>query len=147
MFVGVDHIGIAVRSLDKAVSLYRDILGLKLEGVHELKERKVKVAFFSSGGESRVELLEPIGSDSPIAKFLDTRGEGIHHVAIAVDDIYGALENLRQKGVMLVDEKPGTGAEGSKIAFVHPKSTCGVLLELVMKESTTRASAPNTHCP
>jgi methylmalonyl-CoA epimerase len=119
--------------LDEAIGVYRDILGFKLLGVHVLTERKVKVAFLSSGGETQIELLEPLGSESPVAKFLESRGEGIHHIAVKVDDIEKALEELRKKGVMLVDEKPRAGAEGKKIAFVHPKSTKGVLLELVME--------------
>ncbi|MBX5320577.1 MAG: methylmalonyl-CoA epimerase [Candidatus Bathyarchaeota archaeon] len=133
MFMGVDHVGVAVKNLDEAVGVYRDILGFNLVGVHVLTERKVKVAFLSSGGETQIELLEPLGIDSPIAKFLENRGEGIHHVAVKVDDIEKALEELKKKGVMLVDEKPRKGVEGKKIAFVHPKSTKGVLLELVME--------------
>jgi len=133
MFVGVDHVGVAVKNLDEAIALYRDVLGFKLEGVHVLTERKVKVAFFSTGGDTRIELLEPIGSDSPVAKFLENRGEGIQHIAVKVKDIDVVLAELKQKGVTLVDEKPRMGAEGAKIAFVHPKSTRGVLLELVMK--------------
>jgi methylmalonyl-CoA/ethylmalonyl-CoA epimerase len=133
MFIGMDHVGVAVKNLDEAIGVYRDILGFKLLGVHVLTERKVKVAFLSSGGETQIELLEPLGSESPVAKFLESRGEGIHHIAVKVDDIEKALEELRKKGVMLVDEKPRAGAEGKKIAFVHPKSTKGVLLELVME--------------
>lgn len=131
MFVGMDHVGVAVKSLDEAVKVYRDVLGFKLEGVHVLKERKVKVAFFSTGNDAQIELLEPLGSDSPMAKFLEVRGEGIHHIAVRVDDIEAVLTQLRQKGVILVDEKPRDGAEGKKVAFVNPKSTKGVLLELV----------------
>jgi methylmalonyl-CoA epimerase len=133
MFMGVDHVGVAVKNLDEAIKVYRDILGFKLLGVHVLTERKVKVAFLSTGGETQIELLEPIGSDSPVAKFLENRGEGIHHVAVKVDNIENVLEELKKKGVMLVDEKPRTGAEGRKIAFIHPKSTKGLLLELVME--------------
>ncbi|MEM3618057.1 MAG: methylmalonyl-CoA epimerase [Candidatus Bathyarchaeia archaeon] len=132
MFIGMDHVGVAVKNLDEAISVYRGILGFKLLGVHVLAERKVKVAFFSTGGETQIELLEPLGSDSPVAKFLESRGEGIHHIAVKVDNIEKTLEELKRKGVTLVDEKPRTGAEGKKIAFVHPKSTKGVLLELVM---------------
>jgi methylmalonyl-CoA epimerase len=133
MFVGMDHVGVAVKNLEEAIGVYRDVLGFKLEGIHVLSERKVKVAFFSSGGETQIELLEPIGSDSPIAKFLESRGEGVQHFAMKVDNIEDALEELKRKGVTLIDEKPKVGAEGKKIAFVHPKSTKGVLLELVMK--------------
>jgi methylmalonyl-CoA epimerase len=131
MFEGVDHVGVAVKSLDEAIAVYRDLLGFELKGVHVLKERRVKVAFFSFGGETQIELLEPLGSDSPVAKFLETRGEGIHHVAVRVTDIEGVLEKFKQKGMVLVDEKPRDGAEGKKIAFVNPKSTKGVLMELV----------------
>jgi methylmalonyl-CoA/ethylmalonyl-CoA epimerase len=133
MFVGVDHVGVAVKNLDEAIGVYRDVLGFKLEDVHVLTERKVKVAFLSTGDEARIELLEPLGSDSPVAKFLESRGEGIHHVAVRVDDVEATLEELKKKGVVLIDDKPQMGAEGAKIAFVHPKSTKGVLLELVMK--------------
>ncbi|MGQ9507486.1 MAG: methylmalonyl-CoA epimerase [Candidatus Bathycorpusculaceae bacterium] len=133
MFVGVDHVGVAVKNLDEAISLYQNVLGFKLEGVHVLKERKVKVAFLSSRGETRIELLEPLSSDSPVAKFLESRGEGIHHIAVKVENIEAVLKNFKRKGVVLVDEKPRVGAEGAKIAFVHPKSTRGVLLELIMK--------------
>jgi methylmalonyl-CoA/ethylmalonyl-CoA epimerase len=133
MLVGVDHVGVAVKSLDDAVRLYRDVLGFRLEGVQALPDRKVKTAFFSSGGETRIELLEPLGIDSPVAKFLEKRGEGIHHIAVKIRGIEAALEKLRDSGVVLVDEKPRPDAEGKKIAFVHPKSTKGVLLELVEK--------------
>jgi len=133
MFVGVDHVGVAVKNLDEAISVYRDVLGFKLEAVHVLTERKVRVAFFSSGGETNIELLEPIGSDSPVAKFLESRGEGVEHFAVRVKDIEAVLAKLKRKGIALVDDKPRTGAEGAKIAFVHPKSTKGVLMELVEK--------------
>jgi len=133
VFMGVDHVGVAVKNLDEALSVYLDVLGFKLLGVYVLAERKVRVAFLSTGGETRIELLEPVGSDSPVAKFLENRGEGIHHIAVKVDNIERALEEFKRKGVMLVDEKPRIGAEGKKIAFVHPKSTKGVLLELVME--------------
>ena len=129
----IDHIGIAVKDLNEAICVYRDILGFRLEGVHTLEERKVRVAFFSAGKESRIELLEPLGSDSPVAKFLETRGEGIQHLALRVKNIEAVLEDFKKKGLTLIDEKPRSGAEGAKIAFVHPKSTRGVLLELVEK--------------
>jgi len=131
MFVGVDHVGVAVKNLDEAIALYRDVLGFRLEAVPILTERKVKVAFLSTGGETNIELLEPIGGNSPVAKFLESRGEGIQHVAVRVKDIEAILAEFKRKGVVLVDDKPRAGAEGAKIAFVHPKSTKGVLLELV----------------
>ncbi|MCJ7422732.1 methylmalonyl-CoA epimerase [Candidatus Bathyarchaeota archaeon] len=133
MLVGMDHIGIAVKDLDEAISVYRDTLGFKIEAVHVLKERQLKVAFVSVGGETRIELLEPLDRESSVAKFLETRGEGIHHTAVRVKGIDRMLEDLKAKGVRLVDEQPRTGAEGARIAFVHPKSTHGVLLELVEK--------------
>jgi methylmalonyl-CoA/ethylmalonyl-CoA epimerase len=133
MFIGIDHVGIAVKNLDDAVRVYCDILGFKLEGTHVLAERKVKVALISLGSETRIELLEPLDSDSTIARFLESRGEGIHHFAVEVKDIKDALAELKRRGVTLIDDKPKDGAEGKKIAFVHPKSTKGVLLELVMK--------------
>jgi len=133
MFVGMDHVGVAVKNLDEAIDVYRDVLGFKLEAVHVLTERKVRVAFFSTGGETDIELLEPIDSDSPVAKFLESRGEGIQHIAVRVKNIEAVLAELKRKGVMLVDDKPKAGAEGAKIAFVHPKSTKGVLMELVEK--------------
>lgn len=130
MFEGMDHVGVAVKNLEEAIKLYRDVLGFKLHGIHTLTERRVKVAFFSTGGETNIELLEPAGSDSSIAKFLESRGEGIHHFAVKVKNIEAVLGELKESGVTLIDETPKTGAEGSKIAFVHPKSTKGVLLEL-----------------
>jgi len=133
MLMGIDHVGVAVKNLDEAIGIYQNVLGFKLESIHVLSERKVKVAFLSSGGETRIELLEPLGSDSPVAKFLENRGEGIHHIAVKVENINVVLEDFKRKGVVLVDDKPRMGAEGAKIAFVHPKSTKGVLLELIMR--------------
>jgi methylmalonyl-CoA/ethylmalonyl-CoA epimerase len=126
----LDHIGVAVKDLDGAIGLYRDVLGLKLEGIHVLAERGVRVAFFSIGNEAHIELLEPLNNESTIAKFLSSHGEGLHHLALRVDDIEATLEEFKHKGLTLIDEKPKAGAEGKKIAFVHPKSTRGVLLEL-----------------
>ena len=136
MFAGMDHVGVAVKNLDEAIKVYRDVLGFKLLGVNVLTERKVKVAFLGMEGETEIELLEPLGSDSPIAKFLENRGEGIHHVAVRVDDVEQALEEYKKRGVMLIDEQPRAGAEGKRIAFVSPKSTGGVLLELVEPSGT-----------
>ena len=124
----VNHIGIAVRSIDEAKRFY-ELLGLEVEGEEVVEEQKVKVAFIQVG-ETRVELLEPTSEDSPVAKFLDKRGEGIHHVAFQVDDIEAALEELKKSGVRLIDERPRKGAHNTRIAFVHPKSTNGVLVEL-----------------
>jgi methylmalonyl-CoA/ethylmalonyl-CoA epimerase len=130
MFLGMDHVGVAVKDLDDAVHLYRDVLGYKLEGIHTLTERKTKVALLSGGGQTNVELLTPLDNGSTIAKFLETRGEGIHHFAMKVKDIEKALLELKSKGVTLIDEQPKIGAAGAKIAFVHPRSTKGVLIEL-----------------
>jgi len=133
MFVGMDHVGVAVKSLDDAIRVYRDVLGFELKGIHVLTERKVRVAFILAGGKTQIELLEPLDGNSAIAKFLETRGEGIHHFAVEVDDIDAVLAEMKKKGVALIDEQPQMGAEGKRIAFVHPKSTKGVLMELVEK--------------
>jgi len=130
MFAGMDHVGIAVKDLDDAIRVYRDVLGYKLEAVHVLKERRNKVALLSGGGQTNVELLTPVDDQSTIAKFLATRGEGIHHFAMRVENIEKALQELKDRGVTLIDEQPRAGAGGARIAFVHPKSTKGVLLEL-----------------
>ncbi len=122
-----------MNNLDEAISLYRDVLGLKLEGVHAVEEQKVKVASFSTGGETRIELLEPTESESPVAKFIERRGEGVHHIALKVRNIETVLEELKGKGLKLVDEKPRIGVGGAKIAFIHPKSTRNVLYELCEK--------------
>jgi methylmalonyl-CoA/ethylmalonyl-CoA epimerase len=133
MYVGVEHVGIAVKNLDEAVRVYRDILGFKLEGIQVLAERKLRIALFSTGGATQIELLEPLDKDGAIAKFLETRGEGIHHFAVQTDNIETALADFKKSGVELIDEKPRAGAEGKLVAFVHPRSTKGVLLELVKK--------------
>lgn len=133
MIIGVDHIGIAVSDLDDAIRLYRDVLGLELESVHLVKEQKVRVAFFSTGGETRIELLEPTESESIVAKFIENRGESVHHIALRVRNIEVALEELKEKGLRLADEIPRVGAEGTKIAFIHPKSIRNVLIELCEK--------------
>jgi methylmalonyl-CoA/ethylmalonyl-CoA epimerase len=133
MYKGVEHVGIAVKNLDEAVRVYRDVLGFKLEGIQTLAERKLRIALFSTGGETQIELLESLDKDNTIAKFVETRGEGIHHFAVETDDIEASLENLKKSGAALIDEKPRAGAEGKQVAFIHPKSTKGVLLELVKK--------------
>jgi methylmalonyl-CoA epimerase len=133
VYVGVEHVGVVVRNLDEAINIYRDTLGFELKGVHVLIERKVRVAFISTGGQTNIELVEPLSSDSTVARALETRGEGIHHIAVEVTSIESILEELKRKNVTLIDETPKAGAEGKRIAFVHPKSTKGVLLELVEK--------------
>ena len=126
----IDHIGIATRGIKDAITFYRDTLGLDVTETEEVAEQKVRVLMLPIG-ESRIELLEATSEDSPISRFLEKRGPGIHHIAVRVDDIRVALANLRQKGARLIDEEPRTGAGGCLVAFVHPSSTGGVLLELV----------------
>ena len=125
----ISHIGIAVRDLDQQVAFYRDKMGLELLGFEEVQDQQVKVAIFKVG-ESNIELLTPTSSESPIAKFLDKRGEGIHHLAYASDGLEALLGTLEDKGVDLIDKKPRPGAHGARIAFLHPRSTFGVLTEL-----------------
>ena len=125
----ISHIGIAVESIEQWIGFYRDVLGLEYGGSEEVPEQKVKVAFLTIG-ESSIELLEPTSDDSPIAKFLEKRGGGIHHIAMQVDDIEAALARHHEAGARLIDETPRIGAHGMKIAFVHPKASGGVLLEL-----------------
>ncbi|MGI6585558.1 MAG: methylmalonyl-CoA epimerase [Gracilibacteraceae bacterium] len=125
----IDHIGIAVANLDEAVKLYKDVLGLELHGTEVIPEQKVRVAFLPVG-DTEVELLESTSTEGPIAKFIQAKGQGIQHIAFRVDDIEAALEEMKIKGMRLIDEKPRYGAGGAKIAFLHPKSTNGVLIEL-----------------
>ena len=129
----IDHLGIAVDSIEQAKKLFHDILGLKFEGTETVQEQKVTTAFFPVG-ESEVELLESTAPDGPIAKYLEKRGEGIQHIAFRVDNLEEALAELKDKGIRLIDEKPRRGAGGAKIAFLHPKSTHGVLIELSERE-------------
>jgi methylmalonyl-CoA epimerase len=128
--VKVDHIGIAVKSLAEAVKVYQDAIGLDVSGYDEVDDQGVRVAMLTIG-ESQIELLEPTREDSPIEKFMMKRGEGIHHIAVRVDDIEQALERLKASGVRLIDSTPRRGAHNTRIAFIHPSSTHGVLLELV----------------
>ena len=125
----IDHLGIAVHSIEEAKKLFQDTLGLKFEGSETVAEQKVTTAFFPVG-DSEVELLESTAPDGPIAKYLKKRGEGIQHIAFRVENIEEALAELKEKGIRLIDEKPRLGAGGAKIAFLHPKSTHGVLIEL-----------------
>ncbi len=128
----IDHIGIAVPHLKEAVRLYSSLLGIEPDHEEEIQEQKVRTAFYEIG-ESHFELLEPTHPESPIAKFLEKRGPGIHHICIQVQGIEKRLEELKAQGIQLIDEKPRKGAHGKKVAFVHPKSTGGVLLELSEK--------------
>lgn len=128
----IDHLGIAVHSLEEASRFYRDVLGLKSGGTEEIPSQKVRVTFFQVG-EARIELLEPTADDSPIRKFLDKRGPGFHHVAYHVGDLAATLADLKAAGVRLIDETPRAGANGMRIAFAHPSSTGGVLTEFCQR--------------
>jgi len=132
----IDHIGIAVHSLDDKIPLYRDVLGLDYEGTEAVEDQGVRVAFFRIG-ESLIELLEPIDEDSPVAKFLDERGEGIHHLAAGCGDIERARRRVEQGGLGLLEDAPREGAHDKLISFVHPADTGGVLLELTERREST----------
>jgi methylmalonyl-CoA/ethylmalonyl-CoA epimerase len=125
----LDHIGIAVKDLSAALAFYRDALGLEIEGTEDIESQQVR-AHFAPVGEARLELLEATAPESPIAKHIDKRGPGLHHITLRVDDIHAVLARLKARGVRLIDEAPRPGAEQSLIAFVHPASTGGVLIEL-----------------
>jgi methylmalonyl-CoA/ethylmalonyl-CoA epimerase len=125
----LDHIGIAVANLDEALSFYRDALGLEIEAPELVASQNVR-AHFIPAGQSALELLEPTADDSPIAKYLSKRGPGLHHITLRVDDIRAALARLKERGVRLIDEAPRAGAHGSLVAFIHPSSAHGVLVEL-----------------
>lgn len=135
----VDHIGIAVRDITNALPHYIDTLGLTLLGIEEVENQKVKVAFIDAGNV-KLELLEPIGEEGAIAKFIEKRGEGIHHIAFGVTDIRNRMIELKDKGVQLLQEEPNIGAGGAEVAFMHPKSSFGVLYELCDK-----GDEPNGH--
>ena len=129
MISKVDHIGIAVNNLEETLKVYEEVLGFKLHGTEVVEEQKVKVAFLPIG-DTEIELLEATSPDSPIAKFIEAKGQGVQHIAFKVDNIEKALEEMKEKGMRLIDEKPRYGAGGARIAFLHPKSTNGVLIEL-----------------
>lgn len=133
MIKKIDHLGIAVKSIDEARRFYEEVLGLSCEGVEEVASQKVRTAFFSVG-EVHIELLEATADDSPVAKFLEKNGEGIHHIAYGTDDIDSQLAKAREGGCRLVHETPIKGAGGKRVAFLHPKSTFGVLTELCEPE-------------
>ena len=128
----VDHIGIATQTLDEALAIWRDALGLQVDHTEEVAEQGVRIAMLSAG-ETRIELLEPLSENSPVGKFLEKRGPGIHHIALRVADIRASLADLKARGTRLIDESPRTGAGGCLVAFVHPASANGVLLELVQR--------------
>lgn len=125
----IEHIGIAVSDLEASIKYYEETLGLTCYAIEEVKEQKVKTAFFRVG-QTKIELLESTDPEGPIGKFIEKRGQGVHHLAFAVKNIDGALQELHDKGVALIDKAPRKGAEGLDIAFLHPKSTHGVLMEL-----------------
>jgi methylmalonyl-CoA/ethylmalonyl-CoA epimerase len=128
----IEHIGIAVKNLDEAIKFYENVFGLKCYSIETVHDQKVKTAFFQIG-QTKIELLESTEPEGPIGKFIEKRGEGIHHIAFATDGLEKALKELSQKGIKLIDEKPRKGAEGLNIAFLHPKNTFGVLTELCEK--------------
>jgi len=129
----IDHIGIAVKDLDLTSKFYTEILGLSLHGVEEVEEQKAKVAFLPIT-DSEIELLESTDSEGTISKYIDKKGEGIHHIAFRVEDIEEALNELKTKNIRLINEKPRIGAGNAKIAFIHPKETNGVLIELCQRD-------------
>ena len=128
MIQKIDHLGIVVRSIDEAIDYYEKVLGLSCKGREEVPVQKVRTAFFLVG-EVRLELIEPTSADSPVAKYLEKHGEGLHHVGFATDDIIRQLQQAKQAGCNLIDETPVKGAGGKLVAFLHPKSTHGVLTE------------------
>ncbi len=128
----IEHIGIAVKSIEDAKAYYEDVLGLECYAIEEVADQRVKTAFFKIG-QTKIELLEPTSEDSPVAKFLEKRGEGIHHIAFATDDVNKSLQEASDKGIKLIDQKARKGAEGLQIGFLHPKFTKGVLTELCCK--------------
>ncbi|NPA36059.1 MAG: methylmalonyl-CoA epimerase [Chlorobi bacterium] len=125
----IEHIGIAVKNLDEAVSFYEEILGLKCYAIEEVADQKVKTAFFRIG-QTKIELLESTDPGGPVGKFIEKKGQGVHHIAFAVNNLESVFPELEEKGVMLIDKTPRKGAEGLNIGFLHPKSTFGVLTEL-----------------
>ncbi|RBP38470.1 methylmalonyl-CoA epimerase [Garciella nitratireducens] len=133
MIKKIDHVGIAVKSIDKALRLYTDLYGLELAGIEVVEDQKVKTAFLPLG-DSEIELLEATDANSAIAKFIEKKGEGIQHIAFRVENVEKALKQAKEKGIRLIDEKPRYGAGGAKIAFLHPKSTQGVLVEFCQRD-------------
>ena len=131
--LGIEHVGMAVKNLDDLSNVFSDILGLECIGSEEVKDQKVITDIYDTGG-GKLEFLTPTDPDSPIALFIDKKGEGIHHVALLVDRLQRALDYLKDEGIHLIDEKPRIGAEGLSIAFLHPKSTGGILVELCEKK-------------
>lgn len=133
MIKKVDHIGIAVKSLEQALPFYTDVLKMPLLGIEEVDSEKVKVAFLKAG-ETKLELLEPISEESAIAKFIEKRGEGIHHIALGVESIQERINDMKEKGIKMIQDTPKKGAGGALVAFMHPKSTGSILYELCEKD-------------
>ncbi|WP_409301550.1 methylmalonyl-CoA epimerase [Peribacillus sp. SCS-155] len=129
MIKDINHIGIAVNSLEEALPLYTDVYQMKLEGLETVESQGVRVAFVSAGNV-KLELLEAVTKDSPIAKFIEKRGQGVHHIALGVQDIKDRIQELKEKGLRMIDQEPRVGAHGAEIAFLHPKTTSGILFEL-----------------
>jgi methylmalonyl-CoA/ethylmalonyl-CoA epimerase len=129
----IEHIGIAVENLEESIRYYEDVLGLKCYAVEEVTDQKVKTAFFKIG-DTKIELLESTDPEGPIGKFIEKKGPGVHHIAFAVDDVQEALLDVQEKGIVLIDKQPRSGAESLQIGFLHPKSTGGVLTELCGKK-------------
>ena len=129
----IEHIGIAVKNLEESIKFYESVLGLKCYSIEEVKDQKVRTAFFKIG-QTKIELLESTEQDGPIAKFIEKKGEGIHHIAYSVNNLIEALKEVESKGIQLIDKEPKPGTEGLNIAFLHPKSANGVLIELCEKK-------------
>jgi len=130
MIRGLNHVAIAVNKIDEALEVFERQLGWRLEKTQIVEQQRIKAALLLMG-DTKIELLEPTSADSTVAKFLEKRGEGIHHIAVTVSDIEAHLKELKRKGIALIDEKPRLGMEGTRIAFIHPKCTRNVLIELV----------------
>ncbi|MDY0077970.1 MAG: methylmalonyl-CoA epimerase [Bacteroidales bacterium] len=133
----IEHIGIAVKSLDEAIPYYEQLLGSSCYAIEEVADQRVRTAFFKIG-QTKIELLESTSPEGPVGKFIEKKGEGIHHIAFAVDGLEKALEKVKAQGIRLIDEQPRKGAEGLHIAFLHPKSTFGVLTELCEDKNKTK---------
>jgi methylmalonyl-CoA/ethylmalonyl-CoA epimerase len=136
----IEHIGIAVKSLDESIRFYEEVLGLQCYNIEEVKDQKVRTAFFQVG-DTKIELLESTDEGGPISKFIEKKGEGIHHIAYAVENIEDKLKTAEERGVRLIDKQPRKGAEGLDIAFLHPKSTHGVLTELCEDKTKNRINS------
>jgi methylmalonyl-CoA epimerase len=133
----LDHIAVAVANVEDAARFYEEVLGLTLAGIEAVAGQKARVGFLRLG-ETRIELVEPSSPDSPLARFLETRGPGLHHICLEVDDLEKEIEAFREKGASMIDQAPRTGAHGARVAFVHPKSSGGVLIELYEPSTSTK---------